>query len=260
MGSKKLQMQALYKDSACKTQHGYTIYYHPNGIVTEVGKKANGEREGVYIKYHTNGMMWDSAFYYKNKPVGNRYMWHRNGYLSDSIAHINDSTDMQVGWFDDGSPSHAGYMVKNKKAGKWKYYHKNGKLSAEENFVNGKLETCTYYNEDGSLQPDSAAANTDAVLIKGGKEGWKKYFEKNLYWPPDYKLVNTNAVIVGVQFIVNEDGTISDIDTYLPFYPAFDKIALNAIRKSPAWKPAVKQNRKVAQGMRQPVTFQQGQK
>jgi TonB family protein len=65
--------------------------------------------------------------------------------------------------------------------------------------------------------------------------------------------------VVGIEFIVNEDGTVSDVDTYIPFHPAFDKIALNAIRKSPAWKPAIRQNRKVEQGIRQPVTFQQGQ-
>ncbi len=257
ISTKKLKMQALFKDSACRTAHGFTTEYYPNGVVFTAGKKVNAEREGVYINYHLNGMMADSAFYHMNKPVGDRYMWHSNGYLADSIAHLNDSMDVQVGWFNDGSPSHAGHLLRNKRIGKWKFYHKSGKLSAEEVYVRGKLSSYTYYNEDGSLQPDSAAANADAEFLKGGREGWKKYVQKRLFWPPDYKLVNTNAVTVGVSFVVNEDGTVSDPFVYVPFYPAFDRIAFDIISKSSAWKPAMRQNRKVQQGMNQSVTFQQ---
>ena len=64
------------------------------------------------------------------------------------------------------------------------------------------------------------------------------------------------AVVVAA-FIINEDGKIEDVDVVTPFHPMMDKIAIEAIKKSPAWKPRIDHNRKVKEYLRQPVTFQQ---
>lgn len=253
----KLQMQALYKDSACKIQQGYALYFHPNGTPSSIGRFENNKREGVVVRYHSNGMIFDSATYKEDRPVGNRYYWHRTGFMSDSISHVNDSTDVHIAWFDDGALSFAGYTLWNKKNGKWKYFHRNGNLAGIEVFDKGKVVQKEYFNVDGTAQPDTAKANSDPVFKKGGKEGWIRFLEKNSYWPPGLKLVNTNTVTVGVQFTINEEGKIENIEMYSPFLPAFDKIAMEIVRISPAWIPALANNRKIKFTLRQPITFQQ---
>ena len=253
----QIQMEALYKDSACTIQHGHAYYFHPNGKPSIIGSKTDDKLNGVCVSYYSNGMLADSATYKNNIPVGCRYSWHRNGFMSDSTGHANDSMDVQITWYDDGAISSAGYWLKNKKQGKWQYWHRNGNLAGLELYNHGKLIDRQYFEPDKSLQPDTAKANSAATFKKGGSEGWKKYVARSSYWPPNTKLVNTNSVTVGVQFTINEEGKPENIEIYCPFLPQFDNAAIDIIKTSPAWNPAIAQNRKIKTTLRQPITFQQ---
>jgi len=257
IGNMQLQMQVLYEDSECKFANGFTLYLHSNGISSTVGRMVHNKREGVCVSYYSNGMMSDSATYHNGRPVGNHYQWHRNGYLADSTGHVNDSMDVAVGWFDDGALSYAGYLLSGKMHGKWKYFHRNGSVSAEEIYEKGAIISKNFFNENGSTQPDTAKVSNEAVFKNGGSEGWRKYMEKNLYWPEGFALKNTSVIVVPVSFTVDEEGKLQDAEVVVPFHPEFDKIALRIIKSSPPWKPARAHNRNVKFFFRQPVTFQQ---
>ncbi|MEI9809225.1 MAG: energy transducer TonB [Bacteroidota bacterium] len=253
-----LQMRALYEDKECKIQTGQCSYYHANGYPSTLGRMVKNKQEGVCMRYYSNGMTADSAYYQNGKPVGHRFLWHRNGFLSDSIAHLNDSIDIQITWFDDGAPSAGGLLLRGKKHGTWKYYHHHGALSGTEVYNNGSLVSKEYFNEDSTPQTNMAKANTDAVF-KNGTQAWTKYLEKNLYWPHNYGITNTDMVTVGVEFVIDESGKPQDVEVVVPFNTVFDKIAVDIIRNCPAWKPAIRQNRKVKMLFRQPVTFRQNE-
>lgn len=254
---KKLQMQALYKDEACKINNGRMFYYHANGNPSLVGTMINGQRQGVCISFHHNGMMADSATYLYNRPIGSRNLWHPNGFLSDSIYHLNDSIDVHIQWFDDGKPSAAGYRKWGKPEGKWNYFHHNGGKAGEIIYDEGRIVSCKYTNEDGSELKDTATANSPAEFKKRGLQGWQEYLDKSLYWPTDYQLSEAATITVGVEFTVDENGKIIDPHVYLPFHPAFDRIALLVVKNSPAWKPTVHHNRKIKATRRQPISFSQ---
>ena len=255
ISNQQLQMRALYEDAACKIQNGRCVYFHANGRVSLDEQMLHGKREGVCVNYYFNGMMADSAFYHDNKPVGSRVYWHRNGYMSDSVFHVNDSMDTQMSWGYNGSPSAAGYYKYGKQYGKWQYMHPNGKIAAYEVYKDGEIISQEYFNEDGSLQPDVNKANQAASFKNNGLEGWKKYMNKNLYWPHDYKLVNADSVTVGLEFTINTEGRIVDIDITIPFNDEFDMIAEKIMRTCPLWKPAIQHNRKVEERYLQAVTF-----
>ena len=252
-----LQMQALYEDKDCKTQNGYCRYFFANGQLSSEGRKVHGKREGIYIGYHSNGMMLDSAFYHNDIPVAARLRWHRNGFLADSINHVNDSVDVEISWYDNGSLSSAGYLLHGKPSAKWKYYHPNGQLSGEVIYQHGKEISAIYFQEDGTTQSNHAKANSAATFAKGGEKGWINYMRKNLYWPSQYQFATSGVVTVGVSFTINEEGKAEDIELTVPFHPEFDQIAVDIIRKSPVWKPAISHNRKIKAYFRQPVSFQQ---
>lgn len=59
---------------------------------------------------------------------------------------MNDSTYVQVGWFDDGMISYAGYLVNGEKQGKWRYFHHNGQVSVIEFYVDPDLEANSVLN------------------------------------------------------------------------------------------------------------------
>lgn len=254
--TRKLQMSALYSDEACKIHNGHAYFFYASGLPSVLGRMTNNKKEGVCVSYHSNGMMSDSALFKNGKVVDKRLRWYSNGMISDSISKINDSTYVHIGWFEDGKISYAGYVVNEERYGKWQYFHHNGEVSAIETHANGKFQKAEYFDEHGKPLMDTSMVNRNASF-GGGQAAWSKYLQRNLYWPRGLTFSTSASVTVGVRFWVDEKGEITDPEIYMPFHAAFDKIALNIIKNSPKWSPAVSHNRTVRVEKRQPVVFSQ---
>lgn len=254
---RRLQMDGFYKDPDSKIAHGPFQYFHPNGQLESAGSYTDGKRQGVWLRYHSNGMMQDSATYEKGNTTGIKLGWYPNGFLSDSSSINADGSGMSIRWFDNGNPSEAGrYSAGGKLHGKWQFFHKNGQPSAVEMYQEDKLLSKQYFDESGAAVSDTTSRDREASF-PGGLKAWQKYLLKQLYFPAQYQISNADKAIVVVSWIINEDGTISDVNVTTPLHPSFDKIAADAIRKSPAWQPAIMHNRTVKAYRRQPVTFAQ---
>src|SRR5690242_499111 len=91
----------------------------------------------------------------------------------------------------------------------------------------------------------------------GGIETWRGFLEKNLN--PNVP-VNNGAPVgkytVYVQFVVNKDGSISDIKPLTRLGYGMETEVVNLIKKSGAWDPAMQDGRPVKAYRKQPVTFQ----
>jgi TonB family protein len=256
MASQKVQMKALYEDEACKIETGLEVHAYANGGIETIGKKIKGKQEGICLSYYSNGMMYDSANYHDGRNTGIHMRWWPDGMPQDSIVRINDSTEIQVSWFNNGSPSEAGYWLNDRRNGKWKFFHKNGGLAAQELFDHGRLIDKQYFEEDGSARVDTNSTDR-AASFKGGLKGWQSYLENKLFWPNGLMFSNGTQAVVVVQLAVDEDGKVSEVEVITPFHPTFDKIALDVVRKSPNWQPAIQDHRRVYSLFRQPVTFRQ---
>jgi hypothetical protein len=208
------------------------------------------------VSYHFNGMMSDSTTYLNGHKIGVSCRWYENGYPSDSSVWNADGSGVEVGWFNNGIPSYAGnYGPREKKQGKWMYYHRNGKPSAIELYKEGALIDKQYLDEQGNV---TDTVNKDRhASYPGGLKSWQKYLGNQLYFPANYKLVNGDKAIVVVDAIIDEEGNVTNVTVGTPFHPAFDKIAVDVIRKSRQWEPAIQHNRKVQYKLKQPVVFAQ---
>lgn len=253
-----LQMQGYYKDVDCKIETGEFTWYHSNGYLKMKGKYVNGKKSGTWLSYHENGMMSDSVFYDEHGwIVGTSLGWHENGIMADSTVINPDGSGVAVFWWENGNPSAAGlYSAGKKMNGRWQYFHSNGQLASIETYSNDKLINKEYYNENGKKQEDTTNRDQQANF-PGGLQAWQRYLKKNLYFPSQYKLVNGDQAIVMVRFAVEEDGSISDVSVTIPLHPDFDKLALDVIKRSPKWLPAISHNRKIKEYHEQPVTFAQ---
>lgn len=90
----------------------------------------------------------------------------------------------------------------------------------------------------------------------GGLEAWKKYITKNL---------NANVAInrgapsgiyrVIVRFVVEKDGSISDVKAESNNGFGTETEAISVIVKGPKWNPAKQNGRNVRAYHRQPITF-----
>lgn len=257
VNNSKLQMAALYEDSASKTGNGYATYFYATGALSRRVQMVHGKTEGVDIRVHNNGQMADSGTYHNGQPVGDVFSWHYNGYIADSITHINDSTFVHVSWFDDGTPAAAGKEINGKKQGPWVFYHHNGNRAAREIYERGKRISVQHFDESGNEVAVDTARNEHAAEFKGGINNWWRYMERSLNWPAGYSFPNTTQVVMQVEVTIAEDGKITNVYVVNPFHPAFDKVAYETISKGPKWIPAIQHNRPVQYRFRQTVTFEQ---
>lgn len=253
---RSLQMDGFYEDADEKIKNGNFHFFHPNGNLMQTGKYVHGKKEGVWLSYHQNGMMSDSAYYSAGNPVGVKLGWYNNGYPSDSSFWNSDGTGIEIRWFDDGTPSSAGRFTEWKNPnGKWQFFHRNGKLSSLETYNNGLLLKKEYYDENGN--PADTNNIDRSAVFPGGISAWSKYLGKHLYFPDQYKFVNGDEAVVVVSAAIDEKGMITDVEVTTPFHKDFDRIALDVVKKSPKWIPAVQHNRHVKYRFRQAVTFHQ---
>ncbi|MBX3257828.1 MAG: energy transducer TonB [Chitinophagaceae bacterium] len=89
----------------------------------------------------------------------------------------------------------------------------------------------------------------------GGEAEWAKYISKQIHRYIDELEEEGKAGTCTVQFIVDQDGNISDVEVLTMKGTKLAEICANAIRKGPNWTPAENNGKKVKAWRKQPVTF-----
>jgi hypothetical protein len=254
---RSLQMEGNYIDSACKIPYGIFHYYHPNGKVATTGSYVNGKKSGLWASYYTNGMKKDSAVFENGHVVGTRLGWYQNGRLADSAILNQDGSGAEKRWFENGNLSEEGsYSAGHKRNGQWKFYHENGNISSIERYDANSLLSNQYFNEEGKLV---AAPNANVEIeasFPGGDGAWRNFLQYTLNPnAPIYYRAPVGTYTVVLQFIVNTDGTISDIQPLTRHGYGMEQEAVRVIKMSPKWLPAIQHGRKVKAYRKQPITF-----
>ena len=90
----------------------------------------------------------------------------------------------------------------------------------------------------------------------GGIEAWRRYLERNL----DASIPAKNGAAPGTytvttQFIVHEDGSLSDIKALTSHGYDMEGEVIRILKRGPRWVPAEQNGHKVTSYRRQPVTF-----
>ncbi|MEI9945027.1 MAG: energy transducer TonB [Chitinophagaceae bacterium] len=112
-------------------------------------------------------------------------------------------------------------------------------------------------------QADTSNASTkvfEKVEIEAsyplGLEGWRAFLEKNLN--PNTPIDNGAPVgkyTVYVQFVVNKNGDVSDVQPLTKFGYGMEREVVELLKKSGQWNPATQDGRHVNAYRKQPVTF-----
>lgn len=208
-----------------------------------------------------------------------------------SIKNFND-TLWQYDTYRIIGPLLSSEYFKDKDAtiaqGRFRYYGADGFLDSIAQYSNNLKQGSSYYfNDTGAVyremvydkgilkedidsfkkrkeqeQQDSITAKKEVTFTKvevesefpGGLPGWARYLNKNLKYPE--RAINNNVTgTVQVQFIVGKDGTVESLEIFRSVEYSLDQVALEIIRKSPRWTPAVQNGRKVKSYKRQPIVF-----
>lgn len=225
-----------FKDSTLEILHGDRVVYHPNRKIEEKSHFENNRLNGLMIKWDSTGNITDSGYYKEDRLLfGVKKRYARNRWLYNSVE--TDSIKNTMRDID---------------------YDSLGNKLREIAFV-GSNGTWTEYQKDGSIE------SVDSVFTREDREakfppqngGWRTYLERNL----DGMVPIRNGATGGrgtviIQFVVEKDGTLSNMKPLTKIGYGAEEEVLRILKKSPKWIPASRYGKIVKAYRKQPVTFQ----
>ena len=113
-----------------------------------------------------------------------------------------------------------------------------------------------------TLMTLSAEAQTDKVYDRvevmpefpGGMQGLFEYMQNNVNYPKEAKNQKIEGRVI-VSFIVEKDGSISDVHPLTAVHPLLDKEAMRLVNEIPRWKPGTEKGKAVRVSFALPVSF-----
>ncbi len=118
----------------------------------------------------------------------------------------------------------------------------------------------------GTSNPTLGGSDTTNVVYEvveiqpspaGGMAGWNKYLSENLRYPPNAQRKGIEGTVI-VAFVVNTDGTTTDIEILRSVGGGCDEEVIRIVKGSPKWTPGMQRGMPVRTRMRLPLRFMLG--
>lgn len=95
---------------------------------------------------------------------------------------------------------------------------------------------------------------SDLPQFPGGPLEFMRWLTRTLRYPPDAEQRKVQGRVV-VQFMVQADGRVTDIEIVQPLDPQCDREALRVMKMMPAWKPGVENDKPCRTKVCVPIVF-----
>ena len=120
------------------------------------------------------------------------------------------------------------------------------------------LTGCAAEKEPLIVSPLSQDYMTEPTMPKypGGTEKMFEFIADNLRWPDDDACIQGRVV---VSFIVEKDGSLTDIKVEKSIDPLFDKEAVRVVKSMPKWKPGMYRGKPARVKYYIPISFRLAQ-
>jgi hypothetical protein len=233
MTDNMLMLTAHFPDSSLSELEGPFTTYHPNGDVAKEGVYKANNKEGVWQQWDSLGHKTDSAHYALDKVVvAIKWDYTNKGLLRNQSITDNVADTYQSIGYDSAM-----------------------NISRKVEFK-GQRGLLTTYGKEGISTDSLFTRQEEEADFTGKSNAWRQYLEKNLNpnVPVDNK-APAGVYRVEVRFIINEDGSISDIRPMTHHGYGMEKEVVRIIKNGPRWTPAVQYGRNVKAYRLQPVTF-----
>jgi len=111
-------------------------------------------------------------------------------------------------------------------------------------------------NETTDTIPDRIFTKTEIeASFPGGTEAWARYILKVIQTNTNDLLKSNISGTCRVKFVIDKDGSVSDVTAISMQTTKLSEVAVSAIRKGPKWIPAIQNGHMVASYKEIPITF-----
>lgn len=230
--------------------------YHPNGALRAAGRFKFGRPVDTLFTFYKNTgreaiMIFEETDLRSVKPT-------QILFYSDSVGRTlieageGECGCLKLYYLDEFGPS-SGQVKDGYKEGSWTGENPDiGRY--REQYRKGILVEGELVTASASYRYDKLQELAEPV---GGLITFYKHVQQVMTYPKSARRAGVQGKVF-VQFLVLEDGSVSDISIAKGLDPECDREALNAVRTAPRFNPARDRGRPVKQRLVLPITFRLG--
>lgn len=171
----------------------------------------------------------------KKVPITASQKKAESGKGYDVEDYFNSGKIQMKGTYTSLSPD-----VKN---GTFTWYYENGNKETETVYENNVQKSTQHWDQAGNVEVREAASLEKQPTFPGGMGNFYKYISENFRYP---KVLNFRPKgTIRISFVVDKDGSISDVYPSETLDPYLDAEAVRVVKKSPKWEPGIQKGKAV---------------
>ena len=94
----------------------------------------------------------------------------------------------------------------------------------------------------------------DMPAFPGGMEAMIQFISSNIQYPADAQKQKVDGRVM-VNFVVEKDGSITEVKVIKPTFPSLDAEAVRVVKAMPKWKPGYQRGQAVRVQFTMPINF-----
>jgi TonB family protein len=233
---------------------GKVTAFFPNGQKMRITNYDNGQMTGDIIEFYPNGMFYNREKISKSSTGEEKTLLMD---CSDSngkvLAKNGNGTWLKLNG-ELTKVTEEGPVVNGIEEGEW--HHKSDSVEAITEYKNGKIVSVASLYKSGSKIYSYVEK---APTFPGGQEGFGKFIGSNIKYPAEAKKKAIQGKVI-ISFVVEKDGSLSEIKAVKGIGSGCDEEAVNVMKLSPKWEPGVHNGKPVPVLLTLPITFSLGKK
>ncbi|MFA4868236.1 MAG: TonB family protein [Pedobacter sp.] len=270
-GSNYFKLIEAYPDGKIKTRGSLSsfsplryedqyISYYKNGKKRQMTTYKNNIINGPIYYYFENGLL-NKMVEIKPSQIEKSKSNNRSRETDTLVMYQADSTNRVM--VQDGNgrvtmniSSYDGAILDGEyknglKYGIWTMKSNDGIYSYKEEYHDGKF--ITGESEVKGIKSKYTSLYQPATF-KGGMDNFYSYIKRSVNYPKD-AMKNDIRGKVFLSFIIDTDGSLTNIEVIRKLYPSLDTEALSVIENSPKWIPAKIHGLPVKMKFNVPISF-----
>ncbi|TFF36160.1 energy transducer TonB [Mucilaginibacter psychrotolerans] len=237
---------------------GPCLTFYPNGNRQGSYTYDGGVPVGSAYDYYPNGKLYRMIKYPDSVVRGNNHF--KDNYLIidnlDSVGKVQVAEskgyyrgfDEKFSYIKEQGPVNNGL-----REGAWKGEDKTLKLTFIETYKNNELLSGSA-TDSSSLTTTYSGARMTSPQFEGGYAAFSRYIRDHIIYPNDARAHDIEGIVI-LQFVLEKDGSVTEIKVLRSVSKSLDEEAVRVIRESPKWIPGTRFGRPVRVSYAVPVNF-----
>ena len=235
--------------------NGQVIEYFDDGALAAEKEYKNGFRNGIWKQYYYK--IWIDGYYKNDKKDSIWNYYDTIGNLTAKGAYLNDLKNGNWIYYYNNHKESEGSYINDVENGEWKIFDSAGIVIAKGMINKGEEvpNSWIYYDNENNI----IAIDTTILLVvdnmpqyREGLEGAMMYIKNNINIPTTTNGEKTNGKIF-VSFVVEPNGTLSNIFLLKGLSTDIDNEMLRIFNKMPRWIPGYQNGRLVRVKVNMPI-------